>query len=314
MNDNEVPKWLPGEDYTAISAHAMTLLFVVGFIVHIHHAFHQRKGLHFWAMQIGSLGCFFDVSGLLVRNVVRNSVRVWPWYTFPAMVGWAVYTVAQLVVLYSRLHLVVRNETIQRCVFLAIAVISPILIVTDWITTRPAWNPAITDRGSVVDAIVERVAQLGFSIVEVSISVVHATSLIRTLRLKSSVRQRRVMWDLIYVNALAISFDILNTVLVYVNRVGISRPIQTLTYALKLRLDLVLNQLMAVTAHHLRRGTLGERATTFLLKSPAALTGTVWVWEKPTSLQVVLRSIRAMPRIWPLYKQLQPKNHSTFRS
>lgn len=34
-----------------------------------------------------------------------------------ATLGWAVYSVAQLVVLYSRLHLVVRNETIQRCDF-----------------------------------------------------------------------------------------------------------------------------------------------------------------------------------------------------
>lgn len=117
VNEAVVPQELAGEDYAAISAHAMTLLLVVGINVHIHHLFHRRKGLYSWAVQIGSLGCFFAVSGSLMRNFVRNSVRVWPLYTLLATVGWTIYTVTQLVVPYSRLHLVVRNETIQCCVF-----------------------------------------------------------------------------------------------------------------------------------------------------------------------------------------------------
>ncbi|KAL8994995.1 MAG: hypothetical protein Q9169_005194 [Polycauliona sp. 2 TL-2023] len=260
INEAEVPDWLPGEDYAAIAAHAMTLLLVVGINVHIHHVFQRRRGVYFWAMQIGSLGCFVDVIALMVRNFVHNSVRVWPLYTLLATVSWAVYTVAQLVVLYSRLHLVMRNERIQHYVFLSICVFSPILIITDWVVIWASWNPASSHRWSVATAIVERIAQLGFSIIEVTINVLYASSLIQTLRLKASVRQRRVMWDLLGVNALAILLDILNIILVYVNRVGISRPFQTLTYSLKLRLEfIVLNQLMAVAAHNLQRQTFGDR-------------------------------------------------------
>ena len=238
----------------------MTLLLVVEINIHIHHVFQRRKGNYFWAMQIGSLGCLVDVIALLVRNFVPHSVRVWPLYTFLATVSWAVYTVAQLVILYSRLHLVLRSLILQRCIFLAIVIVSPVLIITDWIVVWPAWNPSTSQHWSVATAIVERIAQLGFSIIEVSINVVYAVCLVKMLRLKSSVRQRRVMWDLIYVNALAVAFDILNIVLAYVNRVGISRPIQTFTYALKLRLEfIVLNQLMAVAARKLQRETFGER-------------------------------------------------------
>ncbi|KAL8707387.1 MAG: hypothetical protein Q9220_007579 [cf. Caloplaca sp. 1 TL-2023] len=260
VHEAEKPKWLPGEDYAAVSAHAMTLLLVVGINIHIHHVFQRRKGAYFWAMQIGSIGCLFDVIGLLVRNFVADSVRVWPLYTLLATVGWATYTVAQLVVLYSRLHLVSQNLSVQRGVYMAIAIASPILIITDWVTTWAAWNPASSPMWSVADAIVERIVQLGFSIIEVAINAIYAVSLIQTLRLKSSVRQRQVMWDLVYVNAMAVAFDTLNIILVYVNRVGVSRPIQTFTYALKLRLEfIVLNQLMAVAANKLRRPTFGEK-------------------------------------------------------
>lgn len=73
-------------------------------------------------------------------------------------------------------------------------------------------------------------------------------------------RQRRVMLDLTYVNVLAIALDILNIILVYVNRVGISHPIQTFSYTLKLRLEfVVLNQLMAVAARGLHRETFAEK-------------------------------------------------------
>lgn len=145
-----------------------------------------------------------------------------------------------------------------------IVIISPILIVADWITIWPAWDPdpKVTDKWSAPAAIVERIAQLGFSIVEITINIIYVVYVVQLLRLKSNVRQRRVMLDLVYVNAIATTFDVLNIILVYVNRTGISHPIQTFSYALKLRLEFtVLNQLMAVAA----RG-LGERRNSFAEK------------------------------------------------
>lgn len=68
------------------------------------------------------------------------------------------------------------------------------------------------------------------------------------------------MLDLIYVNVIIVLFDILVVILLYLNRVGISHPIQTFSYALKFKLEfVVLNQLMAVAARGLQRESFEER-------------------------------------------------------
>lgn len=68
------------------------------------------------------------------------------------------------------------------------------------------------------------------------------------------------MLDLIYVNFIIVLFDILVVTLLYLNQVGISHPVQTFSYALKLKLEfVVLNQLMAVAARGLRKESFEER-------------------------------------------------------
>ena len=259
IDESGPPEWLPGEARAASAFLAMVLLLVVEINIQIHRVFKYRRGVYFWAMQIGSLGCAVDAIGVMTKNLVPHSTRAWPFYTLMATTGWAVYTVAQLMVLYSRLHLVLDSQLVQKCVFYIIVVVSPVLIVTDWTTTWPAYNPKTSSRWSPPEAIVERIAQLGFSTVEVMINIIYTVSIVRLLKPRSSVRQRRVMLDLLSVNILAVVFDILNIVLVYVNRVGISHPIQVFSYALKLRLEfIVLNQLMAVAARGHRRETYEE--------------------------------------------------------
>lgn len=262
VHEAETPKWLAGEELAATGFIAMTFLLIVEVNIEIHRVFKRRQGIYFWAMQIGIIGCTLDALAMILRYLVPGASRVWVLYTLMPTVGWAVYTVAQLTVLYSRLHLVSHSQKVQRRVFYMIVIVSPILIITDWITTWPAWDPdpKVTDRWSAAEAIVERIAQLGFSIVEVTINMIYAVSLVRILKLKSNVKQRRVMLDLVYVVSLATTFDVLNIILVYVNRTGISHPIQTFAYALKLRLEfIVLNQLMAVAARGLHQNAFAEK-------------------------------------------------------
>ena len=155
-----------------------------------------------------------------------------------------------------------QNDGLQRCVFYVILISCPILILADWTTTWPSYSPSPqrTKRWSPAQAISERVNQLGFCIIEIGINFIYMVCLIRILRVKSSVRQRRVMWDLIFVTTLSSMFDILNVILLYTNRTGISHPIQTFSYALKLRLEfIVLNQLMAVAARGWRQETYAEK-------------------------------------------------------
>ena len=105
-----------------------------------------------------------------------------------------------------------------------------------------------------------RYNQIGFTLIEVVISGIYIWSLLGLLNLKSSVRQRQVMLDLIYVNLIIVSLDIVVVILVYLNQTGISHPMQTFTYAVKLKLEfIVLNQLMAVAARGVQRSNFEDR-------------------------------------------------------
>lgn len=132
-------------------------------------------------------------------------------------------------------------------VFYSICTISPILIITDWTTTWPAFSPKTSEEWSSAEATAERIVQLGFSGLEVTINVISAIAITRLFRCRVNVRQKRVMRDLISVKILIVISDILNIRLVYVNRIGISHPIQTFSDAMRFRVEfIVLNQLTAV--------------------------------------------------------------------
>ncbi|KAL8804450.1 MAG: hypothetical protein Q9182_002555 [Xanthomendoza sp. 2 TL-2023] len=258
----EPPKWRPGEEVAASAIIGMTLLLVIEVNFEIFRLFKRRKGLYYWAMTTGSWACGFDAIGIIIKYLSPGTKRVWPIYTLLLSVGWAAYTVAQLTVLYSRLHLVCEGQRLQRGILFMILTFSPIIIITDWVVIWPAYvpNQRITSEWSPRAAIVERCAQLAFSIMEVIISGIYLYCLARLLQAKPSVRQRRVMLDLLNVLLLVVSLDIINIILVFVNRIGLSHPIQTFSYTLKFRLEfLVLNQLMAVAARGLQRETFGER-------------------------------------------------------
>ena len=60
-------------------------------------------------------------------------------------------------------------------------------------------------------------------------------------------------------NVIIVIFDILVVFLLYLNRVGISHPIQTFIYALEFNLNFgVLNQVMAVAARRLQEISFEE--------------------------------------------------------
>ncbi|KAL8706515.1 MAG: hypothetical protein Q9201_000447 [Fulgogasparrea decipioides] len=263
INEAAPPEWKTGEEAAAAAFIGMALLLVVEVNFEIFRTFKRRKGLYYWAFTVGSCACAFDAIGLTIKFFSNGTTyHIWPLYTLLASVGWAIFSVAQLLILYSRLHLVTESHRLRRGILLMIAIGSPMIIVPDWVAVWPAWNPdpQVTSEWSPRLAIIERYAQLGFDLMEVTISGIYIYRLRKFLLVKSSVRQRRVMLDLVYIFALVITLDITNVILVFLNRVGVSHPIQTFSYILKLRLEfVVLNQLVAVAAHGLKRETFEEK-------------------------------------------------------
>ena len=214
-------------------------------------------------MLLGTWGCLINVIAVVLRFFVPNPDRLWPLYTLFILAGWTIYAPAQLLVLYSRLHLVNQNRKVHRWVLIMIIVVASLMIIPTWPLVWQAYNPynpRLSALYSPREAIVDRCTQLGYTVAESIVGGIYIWSLTKLLNLKASVRQRRVMTDLIYVNVIAVCLDVLTVVLVYLNQTGISHPIQAFSYILKLKLEfLVLNQLMAVAARGVQKESFAER-------------------------------------------------------
>ncbi|KAL2042961.1 hypothetical protein N7G274_004019 [Stereocaulon virgatum] len=262
VSEDTAPKWRPGEDLACSGFFAVIFYLVIDVNIGIHRAFKRRTGLYFWSMFLGVWAVALNTVGLLLSFFKPEWKRIWPLWTAFINVGWSIYAVAELLVLYSRLHLVNQNHRLQRWLLIYIlcasfAIIIPITVLT-WGAYDP--DPKTSSVWSPRFAIMTRVSQPGFTIVESTISCVYLRSLVTMLKRKLTVRQRRVMRDLVCVNVILISLDVLEVIMVYLNEVGLGYPVQNFSYMLKFKLEfVVLNQLMAVAAKGKRKETFEER-------------------------------------------------------
>ena len=118
--ESQPPKWKPGEKLAAAAFVGICLFLVLDINVGIFRVFKKRQGLYYWSMLLGTLACAVDALGVILKYLVPNSRPVWPLYTLLLLGGWSVYAPAQLLVLYSRLHLVNNSYKIQRWVLILI--------------------------------------------------------------------------------------------------------------------------------------------------------------------------------------------------
>lgn len=192
-------------------------------------------------MKLGTLTVVVDAVGVIIKYLVPNSGHIWPPYTTFMSVGWSLYAPAQLLVLYSRLHLINQGYKIQRWVRIMILSMLFCLILPTWIVVWPGYD--IDPKGSSLwsprEAIVERYTQIGFTLVACVLSGIYVWYLLGLLSLKATVRQPQVMLDIIYVNVILVASDIVVVILVYLNQLGISHPLQAFSYALNLKLEFV---------------------------------------------------------------------------
>ena len=253
----------PGENLAAIGFIAIVFYLFVDMNVGIYRMFKKKQGLYYWCMLLGTWGCVIDPIGLLVKDYASNQKPVWPLYTLFILGGWTIYAPAQLLVLYSRLHMVNNSDMLQRCVLIMIIAVASLIIIPTWVLVWPAYNPYNSHLSaiySVKEAIVDRCTQIGYTVTECIINGIYIWSIAQLLKLKPSVRQRRVMVDLICVNVITVCMDIVTVVLVFLNMTGISHPIQTFSYIMKLKLEfMVLNQLMALAVRGSRKEEFAER-------------------------------------------------------
>ncbi|KAJ5099018.1 hypothetical protein N7532_006019 [Penicillium argentinense] len=207
--------------------------------------FRHRQGVYFWSMLIASLGTLLHtISGFLRYFSLAPN--------FPMCVliciGWYAMVTGQSVVLYSRLHLVTSHTQYPRFVlymiiFDACAFHIPTTIL--FLGSNHGVNSFIAPFN-----IYERVQLTGFSVQETIISALYIwetlTSLRPLLALKGP-RGQRVVFNVIFVNAVAILLDVALLATEYTNNFDIQTSFKPLAYSIKLKMEFtVLNSLVAV--------------------------------------------------------------------
>ena len=158
ITEYESPNWKPGEELAAAAFIGIAISLVVDVNVGIWRVFRKSQGLYYWSMRLGTAGILIDCIGVILKYLTPNPYRLWGLYTAFLCLGWATYAPAQLLVLYSRLHLINANRKTQRWILIMIISTIPLLIIPTWVVVWPAYDPdpKISSLWSPRDAIVER--------------------------------------------------------------------------------------------------------------------------------------------------------------
>ncbi|KAL8668277.1 MAG: hypothetical protein Q9168_007095 [Polycauliona sp. 1 TL-2023] len=192
-------------EYCILSAAtAVTWVFMIELDLTVFLTFRRRSGLYFWSLLISSWGCAIHALAFILSFLVGTS---WKIHVPFIEIGWVAMVTGQAFVLYSRLHLVVRNQKTLRYILWLIVVDAfclhiPTIVFTVGINSpnQPFWQPKFN--------VMERLQLVGFTLQECLISTFYIVSTVRILGAVYHSMTRKVMLQLILINAICIGMDI----------------------------------------------------------------------------------------------------------
>lgn len=209
--------------------------------------FKKRSGLYFWSFIFATVGIAVHQIGFLLRDfkIVTNSYIS----TTLIMLGWYPMVTGQSVVLYSRLHIIVRNQNRLRAVV--------IMIITNAIIghvpTTVLIYGANSDNPSPflgIYNIYEKVQVTLFFLQEVVLSGLYIYETIKILRVRninSGNSNQKMMRHLLSSNILIVVLDVTIITLEFCNLYNVQTAYKGAAYSIKLKLEFnILNRLVEV--------------------------------------------------------------------
>lgn len=222
-------------------------------LVLIFASFRRYRGLYFWSLLLST------VLGVIPQSLsfVLKYYDIGPlWFSITlSTIGWYFMVTGQALVLFSRLNIVVQDLTVSHRVLAMIIINAIVLHVpttvltygTNFIRTS-VWVHAYT--------IMERIELTGFCLQEFIISGLYISKTISILRVSPpSIHghnpNRKVMYQLLAINALIIVMDIILLVFEYLNYFVIQTTLKSAVYSIKLKLEFgVLSRLVFLVQSH----------------------------------------------------------------
>lgn len=265
---------------------AVALYNFIELVVITHTSFKRRQGLYFWSFVVATWGIAVYSVGFLMRNL--SLVRHVAVYGTFIVVGWICMVTGQSVVLWSRMHLLVRNKRTLRTI-LAMIVVDAIIGHIPTSVVMYGANSSQPDRWLEAYAILERCHVTLFFLQELAIStiyIVETTKLLRTKpsmprppiipvarggpgkggrrissRTKAAEAGRQFLMRLIYINVLVVVLDITIVALEYAGLYVVQTAYKAMVYSVKLKLEYsILNSLVEMTRayRNARDGIVGS--------------------------------------------------------
>lgn len=222
----------------------------LGFI--IFGTFKRLQGLYFWSMVVGTFGIALNAIGYLLKFLQPSSTNRFVYIALVG-VGWSLMVTGQSLVLFSRLHLLVRSKKIIRLIFL--------MILADAVACHPPTialfygvNSENPGRFRTAYSIFERFQLCVFFLQEAIISTVYVVQATKLLRVRSSnaglpggPAPREFMWWLIAINVVVGLLDSVVIALEFSGRYALQTSCKALVYSVKLKLEIsILNKMVEV--------------------------------------------------------------------
>lgn len=227
---------------------AISLYNVLELMVIILTTFKQRSGLYFWSFIVSTLGIAPHAAGFVLKFFGVMSPSGWWLPVTLVAIGFPAMVTGQSMVLYSRLHLVVRDPRRLRLVLYMVifdgVVMSIPLIVLAYGSNSPNPAPFLS-----IFTIWDKVQIAVFAVQEIIISVLYIYETSRLLNLSPTSNQalRKMLIHLLAVNAVVLIFDITLLGVQYSNNYEIQTTYKGAAYSVKLKLEFsVLNNLINI--------------------------------------------------------------------
>ncbi|RMJ21456.1 hypothetical protein PHISP_07676 [Aspergillus sp. HF37] len=211
--------------------------------------FKRRGGLYFWSFLTSSWGIAIYSVGFVLKdfNLARS---ISYFYVTLIIVGWCAMVTGQSMVLYSRLHLIVRHHIMLRFV-LGMIIVDAILFQITTIVLCYGANSALYHRFATPYAVFERIQVVVFFIQESIISGLYVYKTCTLLRADGGITEahgeagRRLMLHLIYMNVIVVALDTSIIALEFSGRYASQTAVKAFIYSVKLKLEFdILNQLV----------------------------------------------------------------------
>lgn len=212
--------------------------------------FSQYRGLYFWSLLVSaSIGLVPYSLGFLLKFFQLTTIT---WLSVTLLtIGWWSMVTGQSIVLYSRLHLVLRNHNVLKRVLCMILVDAIILHIPTTVLTYGS-NLASDRQGYIKGYnVMEKIQMTGFCLQEFIISGLYIWEATKMLRLDPEGGRRKIMYQLLAINLIIILMDLGLLIVEYLDFYIMETMLKGVVYSIKLKLEFaVLGKLIHVVHSH----------------------------------------------------------------